>query len=175
MKNIWIIFDGSNFYHYLKKLPKQFNPSKFDYKKFVKYLAKKDKILKILYCIGRVRTEKNNPKSFQLMKDQHRFLSKLKNFGFEIFLGYILKKNGYHEKGVDVKIAVEIIKGAYYKEYDILYLISSDTDLIPSIQEAIKLKRKIIYVGFSKNPSFALIKNCSDSLLLDQERLQDFF
>ena len=109
------------------------------------------------------------------MIKQQKFLTSLKKEGFEIYLGYILKKDGYHEKGVDVKIATEILIGAFQKTYNTLYLISSDTDLIPAINEAIKLKRKIIYVGFSKKPSYAMIKNCSDSLLLDEIRLKEFF
>ncbi len=175
MEKIWVIFDGSNFYHLLKTLPSVYSPSSFNYIKFVKFLAKNEKINRKIYCIGAVREETGNIKSKKLMIQQQKFLAFLKKENFEIHLGYILKKNGYHEKGVDVKIATEILIGAFYNLYDILYLVSSDTDLIPTIKEAIKLNKKIVYVGFSKKPSYAMIKNCSDSLLLDEIRLKEFF
>ena len=174
MKKTWIIFDGSNFYHYLKLLPQNFPPSKFDYTKFTNFLAKEKGVRK-LYCIGAIREERNNKKSRAMMSKQQKFLSKLEKDGFEIYLGYILKKNGYHEKGVDVKIATELLVGAFKNLYNTLYIVSSDTDFIPAIKEAIKLNKKIIYVGFSKKPSYAMIKCCSDSLLLDTIRLKDFF
>ncbi|PIX31320.1 helicase, partial [Candidatus Berkelbacteria bacterium CG_4_8_14_3_um_filter_33_6] len=45
----------------------------------------------------------------------------------------MLKSDGkYHEKGVDVRIAVDILRGALKNEYRRCFVISSDTDLIPA-------------------------------------------
>lgn len=172
---VWVLIDGSNFYHGLKLLPKKYKPSKFNYLNFIKYLTKgKTKPVK-KYFIGAIREEDGNPKSKQLMIQQQKFLSKLRNIDFEIFLGYMLKTDGYHEKGVDVKIAVEIVKGAFENLYDTLYLVSSDTDLIPAVNEALDENKRIVYVGFAKRPSYALIKRCTESYLLDKETLKNFY
>ncbi len=54
------------------------------------------------------------------------------------------------EKGIDVKIAVDLIAGAIDDKYDIAVLVSSDTDLVPAIDWARKrMKKKVEYVGFS--------------------------
>lgn len=88
MKKIWIIFDGSNFYHLLKTLPSVYSPSSFNYIKFVKFLAKNEKINRKIYCIGAVREETGNIKSKKLMIQQQKFLTSLKKES-EIHLGYI--------------------------------------------------------------------------------------
>ena len=50
------------------------------------------------------------------------------------------------EKGVDVRIAVDMIKDTYPDRQ--LYLLSSDTDLIPAVEAAREGKAKVIYIGF---------------------------
>jgi len=89
--------------------------------------------------------------------------------------GYILKSDGkYHEKGVDVQIAVDICMKAVRNEYDRLILVSSDTDLIPAIKEARTLKKEVEYVGFDCSPSFALIRYSDSRTLLRKEDLVKF-
>ena len=74
--------------------------------------------------------------------------SNLRSHNFDIKLGYILfSNNEYHEKGVDVQIAVDMVRGAIKNEYDVCYLISSDTDLLPAIKDARTNGKKIIYVA----------------------------
>ena len=60
-----------------------------------------------------------------------------------------MKNDGvYHEKGVDVNIAVDILVGTYEDLCDRIILVSSDTDLIPAVNKA-RGKGKIVeYVGF---------------------------
>lgn len=80
----------------------------------------------------------------------------------------------FHEKGVDVQIAVDMVRGAIKSEYDICYLISSDTDLLPAIQTAKDEGKKIIYVGFENFISRALSKNCSSYILLKKSQILKF-
>ena len=80
----------------------------------------------------------------------------------------------FHEKGVDVQIAVDMVRGAIKNEYDICYLISSDTDLLPAVQTAKDEKKKIVYVGFENFISRALTKNCSSYLILKKKQILNF-
>jgi len=80
----------------------------------------------------------------------------------------------FHEKGVDVKIAVDLLVGAYDNLYDVAVLISSDTDLIPAIKKVRHLGKELEYVGFSHLPSFALQKNATLSRLLLRDDLESF-
>lgn len=88
--------------------------------------------------------------------------------------GYMLKdKFDYHEKGVDVRIAVDILRGAIKNEYHRCFIISSDTDLIPAILDAKKEGKKIVYVGFENFKSNALKANCTKTVLITKKMLQD--
>ncbi len=54
------------------------------------------------------------------------------------------------EKGIDVKLATDIIVGAIDKKYDVAIVVSSDADLVPAIDWVrMRLKKKVEYIGFS--------------------------
>jgi len=91
------------------------------------------------------------------MAKQQKFITKLSQQGFTIQFGYLLKTDKqFHEKGVDVQIAVNILKGAYRNIYDLVYLVSSDSDLLPAILEAQSNGKIVVYVGFKDKLSYAL-------------------
>ncbi|MBI2086433.1 NYN domain-containing protein [Candidatus Daviesbacteria bacterium] len=69
---------------------------------------------------------------------------------------------------------MDILVATYENLCDHIILISSDTDLLPAIKKA-KAKGKIIeYIGFSHQPSVAMVANCSKSRLLTKEDLIPF-
>jgi uncharacterized LabA/DUF88 family protein len=58
------------------------------------------------------------------------------------------------EKGVDVRLAVDLVVDAFYNRYDDAYFVSSDTDLIPAVQQAklaVASRVRIFRIGFSKS------------------------
>jgi len=176
MKNkerVLIIIDGNNFYHRLKELD-LINLLFFDYEKFANFLARGRDVFSKNYYIGAIREEPDNPKSKKLMIGQQKLIGKLQKYGWTIKFGHMLKIDGYHEKGVDVQIAVDILIGAYENLYDTAILISSDTDLIPALAKAKQMKKKIEYIGFSHKPSYALIKNSNIRRLLTKEDIEQF-
>jgi len=85
-----------------------------------------------------------------------------------------MSNNVYHEKGVDAEIAVNMTKGAIKNEYDTVYLISSDTDLLPAIQVAKNENREVIYVGFENAKSIALSRHCTSYIILKREDILKF-
>lgn len=176
-KKVFVVIDGGNFYR--KLINKQIgclHPGNFDYLGFVKHLAGKERIVKIIYYVGQVREETGNEKSKELKRKQDKFLAHLENLGIMVKRGYILKsEDTYQEKGVDVQIAVDICMMAVRNEYDHLILISSDTDLIPAIKEARKLNKNIEYIGFNFSPSFALIRFSDLRTLLKKQDLEKYF
>jgi len=168
-----VIVDGSNFYHGCKNLVPKVHLTNFNYRKLIEKVVGKNKI-KILYCVGEIRKEKNNKKSEQLYALQQSLFYTLEKQKIVIYKGFMLKSDGaYHEKGVDVRIAVEITRGSFRNEYDRCYLFSSDTDIIPAILEAKKQHKQIIYVGFEKRISRAMSKNCSETKVITAEEIVD--
>ena len=73
-----------------------------------------------------------------------------------------------------MKIAVEMIRYAREDKYDTAYLLSSDTDLVPAVEEVNSLGKKVCYVGIAKGQSFGLTKVSDDVRLLRPEEIKIF-
>ena len=173
MKKNLVIFDGSNFYHGAKRLSPRIHLTDFNYANLIEIITG-NKNNKIEYCVGEIRQKRSNDKSVRLYANQQSLFYNLEKQGIEIKKGYMLRdKFIYHEKGVDVQIALDILRGALKDEYDVCYLISSDTDLLPAIAEARTEKKKIIYVGFENFISRAMRANCSEMILVTRKMIRD--
>ena len=168
-----ILIDGSNFYYKLKDLGLH-NLLSFNFSKFVQYIARSNEVVHTCYYIGRIRQD-GSEKTEKLFNSQQKLLGSLKNPKLLYQFGYLLKSDGvYHEKGVDVQIAVDILVASYEDLADRIILISSDTDLAPAIKKAREKKKIIEYIGFSHKPSVAMVSFCSESTLLKKEDLEQF-
>ena len=169
-----VFIDGSNFYFKLKELGFR-NLLEFDFSGFVKMLAgKKGSLVKATYYVGKIRTD-GTKKTQQLFRSQRKLLAHLKKHKITYSLGYLMKSDGkYHEKGVDVNIAVDMLVATYENLSDRLILVSSDTDLLPAIVKAKEKGKFVEYVGFSHKPSVALVATCLASRLLTKEDLEKF-
>lgn len=173
-KRCIILIDGSNFYFKLKDL-KLHDLLRFDFSGFAKMLAGEEyQVKQTIYYVGKIRTD-GTEKTQSLFNSQRKLLAHLKKHGHSYSLGYLMKTEGkYHEKGVDVNIAVNLLVATYENLCEKLILVSSDTDLLPAILKA-KEKGKIVeYIGFSHKPSVAMVASCSVSRLLTKEDVAKF-
>lgn len=168
-----ILIDGSNFYFKLKDL-KLHSILDFDFSKFAKFLARSGNIIQSTYYVGRIRQD-GTPLADKMLANQQKLLANLKHHNFKYVLGYLLKNDGkYHEKGVDVHIAVDMVVAAYENTCDRIIIVSSDTDLEPAIKK-VREKGKIVeYVGFSHQASIAMVRFCTESRLLAKEEILPF-
>src|SRR3989344_4084671 len=174
MKRIIIQFDGSNFYNKVKRIAPEIHLTRYSYCDLATFLEK-NKTHRITYYVGEVKKYHKNKKSERLYANQQSLFSNLRKQGVQIKLGFLLKSDGFfHEKGVDVQIAADMIYGALKNEYDTCYLISSDTDLLPAIKIVRHERKKVVYVGFENYVSRALLKNCSSSQVLKKEDILKF-
>lgn len=168
-----ILIDGSNFYFKLKDL-KLHHILDFDFSGFAKFLSRSNTLVQSNYYVGKIRQD-GSSKVDEMLASQQKLFANLKHHKFKYVLGYLLKSKGvYHEKGVDVHIAVDMLAAAYENNCDRIILVSSDTDLEPAVMKA-KEKGKIIeYIGFSHKPSVAMVRFCSESRLLTKEDILPF-
>jgi uncharacterized LabA/DUF88 family protein len=168
-----ILVDGSNFYFKLKDLDLH-NLLSFNFTRFTQLIARSQKVVSACYYVGRIRQD-GSAKTNRLFNSQQKLLGNLKKHKSLYKFGYLLKSDGaYHEKGVDVQIAVDMLVTAYENLADRIILVSSDTDLEPAITKA-KQKGKIVeYIGFSHKPSVAMVRFCSESRLLTKEDILSF-
>lgn len=151
--------------------------SQFDYAGFIEYLTKDNELVYIGYYVGQVRMEKNNPRSEELYANQQKFFHHLKEQiqNVEIVRGHIQNYNGiYKEKGVDVRLALDIYRQANENLYDRAIVVSSDSDLLPAIRMAQACGKEVEYIGFINSSSIAMLRECKIKRLLSYEDLKPF-
>lgn len=168
-----VLVDGSNFYFKLRDL-KLHQLLKFNFSRFAKALIGNRRLMAASYYVGKVRTD-GTAKTQELFNNQRKLLAYLKKQQFTYSLGYLLKTDGkFHEKGVDVQMAVDLLVAAYEDLCERIYLVSSDTDLIPAIKKAQEKGKTVVYVGFSHQVSRALVASCKETQTLTRDQLQLF-
>lgn len=181
MKRTFIFIDGSNFYHKLKELSAKFDDKKrlldFDYRSFSQWLVEQNEVAGMRYYVGAISRNKGDKKSEELYANQQKLLARLHNQGIPVVLGTLIQHpdKSFHEKGVDVRLAVEMIRFARQNAYDIAYLVSSDTDLVAAVEEVQSFGKTVQYVGIAKGQSFGLTKIADDVRLLRPEDIERFF
>lgn len=167
-------FDGSNFYNKVKNILPQVHLTNYNYAGLAQLITKTPPD-QVIYYVGEIKKYPGNKKSESLYASQQSLFLNLRKQNIAIKLGYLLMSGGkFHEKGVDVQIAVDIVRGAIKNEYYKFYLTSSDTDLLPAVQTAKDEGKEIIYVGFENFISRALQKNCSSYLILKKNQILKF-
>lgn len=168
-----ILIDGSNFYFKLKNLNLH-NLLAFNFTAFIDFLIRNNELVNACYYVGRIRQD-GTSKGEKLFNAQQKLIGALKKHKVKYKLGYLLKSEGmYHEKGVDVQMAVDILVATYENIADRIILVSSDTDLEPAIYKCREKGKVIEYIGFSHKPSVAMVSFCTESRLLTPEDIQKF-
>jgi uncharacterized LabA/DUF88 family protein len=167
-KRCIVLIDGSNFYFKLKKLGLH-QLSDVNMTKFLQQLTLGFTHIHTIYYVGKIRTD-GTPKTQKMFNNQRKLLAHLHKHNIRYSLGYLLKSDGaYHEKGVDIHMAVDILVATYEDLCDHIILLSSDTDLLPAIKKAQEKGKTIEYIGFSHQPSHAMKANCFKTRLLDKK------
>lgn len=116
-----------------------------------------------------VKTESKEAekKSLRMVQHKRAWGSWLRDQDIEFITAGNLKarRNGraiiFEEKGVDVRIAVDIVREACQRKCHHAVIVSSDSDLIPAIQAARDEGVKVTYVAFAEliNAGIALSVN----------------
>ncbi|HUV80790.1 MAG TPA: NYN domain-containing protein [Candidatus Bathyarchaeia archaeon] len=79
-----------------------------------------------------------------------KFFDLLEVFGYDVRLVDITKRGTTNiQKGVDVKLAIEILKFGYNKNYDCAILCSGDQDFIPLVHAVKDLGKKVYAAAFN--------------------------
>lgn len=173
-ERIAVFIDGSNLYHKLKDLEIRYT-TEFNYLGLCQKLSRNRPIVYMGYYVGVVRAKPSDARSLTLRSNQRILFNLLRNKGIVIKKGYLMESGGtYHEKGVDVQLATDLLIGAYENTYDTAIIISSDTDMIPAIRKIRVLGKQVEYIGFSHQPSLGLQREASRSYLIPKEELDEF-
>lgn len=172
-ERILVYIDGGNLYRKIKEKASGIEKGqKFCHSSLVHHLARGRELVTKRYYVGIVRDVDNTEKSKTLVQSQQKFLSALEQEGFEIKRGRIVYDNTIREKGIDVKMAIDLVTDAIEDKYDTAIVVSSDTDLVPALQYVRNKGKKVEYVGFSYSFSWGMMKHSDTRVLLLPDDLQ---
>ena len=167
MKRIAIFIDGSNLYHSLVDL---LGHAKLDYGKFVQKLSQGHEVYRTYYY----NIQLNQQADPDAYRSQQRFHSYLRNLPFfELRLGVLRRRGtGWVEKGVDVKVAVDMIGMAYRDQYDVAMLVSGDGDYVECVRAVKDAGKHVMNAYFASSQSDALRDVCDNWICIDKNYLK---
>lgn len=80
----------------------------------------------------------------------------------------------FKEKGVDVKVAVDMVSLSCDKKVKEVILGSSDSDLQPAIKEVRERGTNCVYLGFESQPNKGLTFTTNRTILIRNSEVFDF-
>lgn len=178
-----LLIDGENLKGKIKAVFSEAKKDKpvwheFDFKSLFDKALKGFVIHRKVFYFARIKEhESSKEKSQQLIKEQRLLKTHLEDQGFEVVLSGRVRGqmeeglNGkkvlvFKEKGVDVKIAVDMICLACDNKVKSIILASSDSDLQPAIKEVRARKVECVYLGFESQPNKGLSYTTNRTILL---------
>lgn len=186
-----LFIDGRNF---IDKLNFVLNPDKqkdidfssYDFKGLINKVLSGIQIDKKIFYFGKlIKHPKTVKKSEQLIENQRKLKTHLERQGFEVILAGRVRGHmerclkghetlTFREKGVDVRIAVDMVTLARDNKLKTAIIGSSDSDLQPAIRELSKREVERIYLGFEANPNKGLTFTTNRTILIRNSEVKEF-
>lgn len=169
-ERVMIFIDGSNAYHCFKA---QFGKGNPDFGKLSAALCEGRRHIRTYYYTAMVNRE-DVP---DMYARQQRFLDWLRNMPYtEVKLGRLEKRpGGVVEKGVDVKLATDMLYMAFRDTYDTAIIISGDGDFADVVR-AVKNLGKHVENAFCRIGSSRLLRQeCDRFVEIDEELFNQCF
>lgn len=167
-KRVAIFIDGSNFY---KCKAQELPGRRFDYAQFRDLLTGDRDLVRAYYYNAPLDPKYDEQK----YKQQQKFFDYLRHLDyFEVKLGKLVPRGGrYVQKGVDVRLAVDMVGFAAANMYDIAVLISGDGDFADAVQHVKNLGKHVENAFFQTGRSRDLSGKADRFTLLTGEYLKD--
>lgn len=186
-----LLIDGENLKGKIKAVFKEAKKDKpvwheFDFVSLFEKVLAGIKIDKKIFYFARIKEHDNTKeKSKQLIEDQRLLKTHLEAQGFDVILSGRVRgqmEDGYNgkkvlvfkEKGVDVKIAVDMVSLSCDKKVKEIILVSSDSDLQPAVKEVRDRKVSCVYLGLEAQPNKGLSYTTNRTILIRNSELFEF-
>ena len=167
-KLTYLYVDGSNLFKGITDLlaPGEY----FLFSELIAQMEKKFQIDKVYFYGTYFHTDSTLTVTKQLeARAQRRFFDEAKNIARVTFIkGYY--SSSKKEKGIDVKMAVDIVKDGYEDCYDEAIVMTGDDDFIYVISTAKKLKRPIHMATIGTRYGYGTAMNVHRKLILDYNK-----
>ncbi len=171
-ERVCVFIDGANFYYQCKD---NLGRTDIDFGKFAQWLVGPGRTLVRTYYYTVRLTPDHRPEQ---QKGQQKFLGALDRVPYlEVRLGKLVKRDtncsacGDHqerwvEKGVDMRVGVDMLAAAAKDLYDTAILVTGDADLAEAIKAVKELGRHVEVAAFQKNRSYELVQTADLSRTL---------
>ncbi len=166
---VTLFIDGSNLYHSLRTFHRRAN---LDYGRFIGKLAGTRRLVRTYYYGARV----DGTRQPEEHRRQQKFLYHLEKIPrFELRLSRLVYgvTGVPHEKGVDVKLATDMLLQAVRDNFDVAVLVSGDTDYVEMVQGVKDLGKNVEVVLFDPRGSRELRSVADEVLEIDSTYLAD--
>jgi len=150
--------DGSNVYKGVRHLYEGRRPPDFDYLRLCRVLARNRNLVRIFFY-GAVKKQQEDPEAY---RRTNLFLDSLRRIPLcSLRMGTLSKRGDtYVEKGVDMLLAIDMIRLARLDQYDTAILISGDGDFVEAVREVHEIGKHVELACFSESQSLQLRKEC---------------
>ena len=167
--NVYI--DGSNLYHTLRGVA---NRTDVDFGKFTAKLVGSRRLVRAYYYNAPV----DQTKEADHYRGQQQFFQALRTIDyFEVILGRLIYRNWPnerpYEKGIDIKIATDMLVHGHRDNYDVAVLVSGDTDFADAIQAVKDLGHHVEVALFNVSGSQRLREVADRVVTIDDSFLSD--
>lgn len=186
-----LLIDGENFKGKIRSTYKEIGKDKpvwheYNFKGLLDKVLEGMDIKQKIFYFARIKEHHNSKeKSLKLIEEQRSLKTHLEKQGFEVILsgrvrgqmedGYKGKKIlVFKEKGVDVKIAVDMVSLSCDKKVKEIILGSSDSDLQPAIKEVRNRGVNCVYLGFESQPNKGLSYTTNRTILIRNSEILEF-
>ena len=180
MSKTILLIDGENFTHKIKEVLQNAgkdshitDAAAIDLEMLFKAALKGFSISDKVFYGAKLQVHSETPKkSEELIKSQRKLINNLKTYGYTFIKAGNVRgqkiggKIIFREKGVDVRIAVDMVSSACDKRVTTIILCSSDSDLQPAIAEVKKRGIEVVYLGFENSPNKGLTFTTNRTILL---------
>ncbi|MEI6659882.1 MAG: NYN domain-containing protein [bacterium] len=186
-----LLIDGENFKGKIKSVFKDAQKGKpawhkYDFKGLLGKVLDGIKIDQKVFYFARIKShDDSKEKSNKLIQEQRLLKTHLENQGFSVVLSGRVRgqlEDGekgkkilvFKEKGVDVKIAVDMVSLSCDAKVGNIILGSSDSDLQPAIKESRRRGVKCTYLGFETQPNKGMSFTTDKTILMRNSEVLDF-
>lgn len=161
-ERVIVSIDGSNFYHLCRD---NFSHTAVDIGRFVDGLMRGRQLVRIYYYNCPLPQDTDE----EIRSAQQKFFGALQRVPYlELRLGRLVRRDsvcpnchmahtGYEEKGVDMRIGIDLLKGAHSDLYDTAVLVTGDSDLREAVQAVKDFGKHVEIVEFPHGTSRELV------------------
>jgi len=179
MEKLIIFIDGYNLYKSLNRLKRKkiIENDNIDFIKLGEVLSDstllptKDEKLQLIriyyYDCPKYQFSNPTPEQREIYQKKQKALEILKSLPLmKVRLGHLVRRNGnFIEKGVDIKIASDMLSLAFNNAYDIAILISGDADFEEVIDQIQRLGKQVFNAGFKGYGDSEALKKICDGFI----------